>query len=33
MFSRVMTAIRIAFPLAIVTAIALVSEAGLRWGR
>ncbi len=32
MFARVSTAIRIAIPLAIVTAIALAAEAGQRWG-
>jgi len=32
MLNRVMTAIRIAVPLAIVTAVALAAEAGQRWG-
>jgi len=32
MISRVATAIRIAIPLVVVTAIALAAEAGQRWG-
>ena len=32
MFSRVVTAVRIAIPLVVVTAIALAAEAGQRWG-